>query len=178
MARTGFKSFVRLIPTVKPSTYPPKWMMVGKSWYFVCPTFMPVTGWNFQSMSTKYCRNAIDLEVFNDRLDVITSGQEFQDSILEATFDAPHYETSHADAIFLNDYGDPGSSHGLDLPPDESDDIDSRPNRSAAAVATTVQTAKPIEISGHVWIDNNLDATRQSGEVLLAGCPDRAVETK
>ena len=45
-------------------------------------------------------RNAIDLAVFNDRLDVITSGQEFQDSILEATFDAPHYETSLADAVF------------------------------------------------------------------------------
>ena len=27
-------------------------------------------------------RNAVDLAVFNDRLDVITSGQEFQDSIL------------------------------------------------------------------------------------------------
>ncbi len=54
-------------------------------------------------------RNAIDLAVFNDRLDVITSGQEFQDSILEATFNAPHYETSHADAVFLNDYGDPAS---------------------------------------------------------------------
>jgi protocatechuate 3,4-dioxygenase beta subunit len=114
-------------------------------------------------------RNAIDLEVFNDRLDVITSGQEFQDSILEATFNAPHYETSHADAIFLNDYGNPANSYGLDLPPDESDDVDSRPNRSAAAVATTVQTAKPIEISGHVWIDNNLDAVLQTGEELLSG---------
>ena len=37
-------------------------------------------------------RNVVDLEVFNDRLDVITSGQEFQDSLLNATFNAPHYE--------------------------------------------------------------------------------------
>ncbi len=52
-------------------------------------------------------RNSIDLEIFNDRLDVITSGQEFQDSILEATFEAPHYEITHADAVFANDFGDP-----------------------------------------------------------------------
>ena len=114
-------------------------------------------------------RNAIDLDIFNDRLDVITSGQEFQDSILAATFNAPHYETSLADAVFLNDYGDPASTFGLNLPPDESDDVDSRPNRSAAAVATTLQVAKPIEISGHVWIDNDLDGKRESGEQLLPG---------
>ncbi len=114
-------------------------------------------------------RNAIDLAVFNDRLDVITSGQEFQDSILEATFNAPHYETTHADSVFLNDYGDPAGIYGLNLPPDDGDDIDSRPNRSAAAVASALQVPKPVEISGHVWIDNDLDGNRESGETLLPG---------
>jgi hypothetical protein len=114
-------------------------------------------------------RNAVDLAVFNDRLDVITSGQEFQDSILEATFDAPHYERTNADAIFLNDYGDPAQSHGLNLPPDEGDDPLSRPNRSAAAVGTVVQVPRPIEIGGRVWVDNDLDQIRQSDEQLLDG---------
>ena len=114
-------------------------------------------------------RNSADLAVFNDRLDVITSGQEFQDSILEATFEAPHYETTHADAVFANDFGDPAASHGLALPPDEGTDIDSRPNRSAAALAAATQTPKPVEISGHVWIDNDLDMLRESGESGLAG---------
>lgn len=114
-------------------------------------------------------RNAADLAVFNDRLDVITSGQEFQDSILAVTLEAPHYETSHADAIFVNDYGDPVSVHGLDLPPDEGDDIDSRPDRSAAALLSLVQTPKPIEISGHVWLDNDLDANREPDEQMLEG---------
>ena len=114
-------------------------------------------------------RNSADLDVFNDRLDVITSGQEFQDSILEATFNAPHYETTHADAIFLNDYGNPEQSHGLNLPPDDGPDVDSRPNRSAAAVGSVVQVPKPIEISGHVWLDNDLDAKREPGEQMLAG---------
>ena len=114
-------------------------------------------------------RNAADLAVFNDRLDVITSGQEFQDSILGVTLEAPHYETSQADAIFVNGYGDPISVHGLDLPPDQGDDIDSRPDRSAAAILTLVQTPKPIEISGHVWLDNDLNASRESGETMLEG---------
>ncbi|QDT05620.1 Serine-aspartate repeat-containing protein D precursor [Rubripirellula lacrimiformis] len=114
-------------------------------------------------------RNSADLAVFNDRLDVITSGQEFQDSILEATFNAPHFETAHADAIFLNDYGDPRSDFGLNLPADDSPDTDSRPNRSAAAVANTNQSPKPIDIGGTVWLDSNLDQIRQSGETLLSG---------
>ena len=113
-------------------------------------------------------RNALDLAVFNDRLDVITSGQEFQDSILNATFEAQHFETSHADAIFLNDYGSPSETFGLDLPPDESDDVDSRPNRSAAAVGSTVQIPKPISIVGNVWLDNDLDLVREFGEPPLS----------
>ncbi len=113
-------------------------------------------------------RNSLDLEVFNDRLDVITSGQEFQDSILEAVFEAPHYESVTADAIFLNDYGSPDVDYGLNLPPDEGSGPDSRPNRSAAAVASTVQTPKPVSISGGVWLDNNLDAVWQSGELGLS----------
>ncbi len=112
-------------------------------------------------------RNAIDIAIFNDRLDVITSGQEFQDSILEATFEAPHYESTDADAVFLNDYGDPAGALGLDLPADEGDGPSSRPDRSAAAVATALQQPKPIEIGGHVWLDNNLDLDRQSQEPLL-----------
>ena len=114
-------------------------------------------------------RNAVDLAVFNDRLDVITSGQEFQDSILNASFQAPHYENTSADAIFLNDYGVPTQSHGLDLPPDDGNDIDSRPNRSAAAIASTQQMAKPISVEGHVWVDNDLDTVREPGELLLSG---------
>lgn len=113
-------------------------------------------------------RNSLDLAIFNDRLDVITSGQEFQDSILEAVFEAPHYESASADAIFLNDYGSPQTEFGLNLPPDHGSGPDSRPNRSAAAVASTVQTPKPIGISGSVWLDNNLDAVWQDSESGIA----------
>ncbi|MEO1528889.1 MAG: SdrD B-like domain-containing protein [Planctomycetota bacterium] len=114
-------------------------------------------------------RNSLDLALFNDRLDVITSGQEFQDSILEDGFEAPHFETATADSIFLNDYGSPNEDFGLNLPPDEGNDIDSRPNRSAAAVGSTQQQPSPISISGNVWIDSNLDERRGQNEDGLAG---------
>ncbi len=114
-------------------------------------------------------RLSSDLSIFNSRLDVIASGQEFQDSILEATFSAPHYELANVDSIFLNDYGTPSAEFGLNLPPDDSGDPDSRPNRSAAAVGSVVQIAKPIEISGRVWVDNNLNRVREVNEPLLGG---------
>ncbi|MGV3485799.1 MAG: SdrD B-like domain-containing protein, partial [Planctomycetaceae bacterium] len=109
-----------------------------------------------------------DLEFFNSRLDASASGQEFQDSILNAVFKAPHYEVAHADGLFVNDYGDPAASLGLRLPPDESSDPNSRPNRSAAAVGTTTQIPKPVSIAGTVWVDNNLNLRREANEATLA----------
>ena len=114
-------------------------------------------------------RLSSNLDTFNSRLDVITSGQEFQDSIFNATFKAPHFEAASADTIFLNDYGNPSSEFGLRLPPDEGTDLDSRPNRSAAAIGSTVQVPKPIAISGTVWIDDNLNLRREANEATLAG---------
>lgn len=109
------------------------------------------------------------LEEFNRKLDVITSGQEFEDSILNASFAAPHFEAATADALFLNDFGDPGTAYGLDLPPDEGLDLQSPPNRTAAAIATAQQIPKPISISGTVWVDDDLDLSREAGEPTLKG---------
>lgn len=114
-------------------------------------------------------RMSPDLATFNAGLDTISSGQEFQDSILSATFNAPHFEVAAADSIFINDYGDPQANFGLDLPPDRGTDVDSRPNRTAAAVATTTQVPKPISIAGTVWVDDNLNLKREATEPTLAG---------
>ena len=114
-------------------------------------------------------RNVVDLEVFNDRLDVITSGQEFQDSLLNATFNAPHYEPSQLDAVFENDFGSPDQTFGLNIPPDEGPTADSNPDRSAAAVGSAVQVPRPISIAGRVFVDNDLDLTFDVGEQLLQG---------
>ncbi|MEM6471114.1 MAG: SdrD B-like domain-containing protein, partial [Planctomycetota bacterium] len=106
---------------------------------------------------------------FNESLDVITSGQEFHNSILSALFEAPHFESASADAFFVNNYGSPHQAFGLNLPDDEGDGPDSRPNRSAAAVGEITQTPKPVSISGNVWLDNNLDKIWQDFEPGIAG---------
>ena len=114
-------------------------------------------------------RNLADLDQFNARLDVIASGQEFQDSILEAKFEAPDYFESTADSIFLNDYGDPHADYGLNLPPDQGTSVDSLPNRSAAAVGSVTQTPRPASVSGFVYLDDNGSGTKDAGEKGLAG---------
>jgi protocatechuate 3,4-dioxygenase beta subunit len=114
-------------------------------------------------------RLSSDLAIFNSRLDEIASGQEFQDSILTASFSAPHYETAVGQDVFENDYGNPRDEFGLKLPPDQSGDPDSRPNRTAAAIATTIQVPKPISIGGQVFVDDNLNLIREAGETLLVG---------
>lgn len=110
-----------------------------------------------------------DPDRFNAALDVIASGQEMEDAIFTASFSAPHYEAATSEALFKNDFGDPGAQFGLRLPPDEGPTVDSRPSRSAAAVGTTQQTPKPISIAGTVWIDTNLDLKRDAGEAILPG---------
>jgi serine-aspartate repeat-containing protein C/D/E len=110
-----------------------------------------------------------DLDRFNAALDVIASGQEFQDSLFWADFVAPHYEPVTAHALFVNDFGDPAAEFGIRIPPDEGPSIDSRPSRSAAAVAHANQTPKPISIAGTVWVDDNLNLKRDAGEPVLPG---------
>lgn len=107
------------------------------------------------------------LEDFNSELDEIASGQEFHRSILTATFNAPHYEQATAQDTFINNYADP-QAFGLDLPPD-SGHPESRPNRSAAAIASTLQVPKPISISGTVFVDDNLNLIRENNETKLPG---------
>jgi len=114
-------------------------------------------------------RMSQDLNFFNSRLDASASGQELEDSILKATFKAPHFEVANATSLFVNDYGDPGAEFGLRIPPDDGPGSDRRPNRSAAAVATTVQVPKPISISGTVWVDDNLNLRREATEDVLPG---------
>lgn len=114
-------------------------------------------------------RNLADLDQFNSRLDVIASGQEFQDSILDAKFEAPDYYESTADTIFLNDYGNPKADYGLNLPPDEGPDVDSLPNRSAAAIASVTQTPRPASVGGFVYLDANGSGKKDAGEKGIAG---------
>lgn len=110
-----------------------------------------------------------DLERFNRSLDVIVSGQEFEDVLFWADFVAPHYEPVTAHALFENDYGDPEREYGLPLPPNEGPPPESFPSRTAAAIAQTTQQPKPVSIAGTIWVDNNLNLRREAGEQPLPG---------
>lgn len=102
----------------------------------------------------------------NPDIDPITSGVEFADSRILATFVAPHFEIAAAEGSFVNLYDPVFAPSGLDLPPDNTAGLR---DRTAGAAATTTQIPKPIELSGTVYVDNNLSLTQDSGEQGIAG---------
>ncbi len=115
-------------------------------------------------------RMSPDLATFNQKLDELASGQEMEDSLLSVKFTAPHFydvaSPSNNPFRFLNDYRDPTP---LKLPPNvpPAGDVDNSQNRNAAAFGNLQQKPLPIEISGTVWVDNNLNLTREAGEATL-----------
>ena len=102
----------------------------------------------------------------NPNVDPITSGVEFADSQIKATFIAPYFENAATEGRFVNLYDPILAPTGLDLPADNSGGLR---DRSAGAAATVTQVPKPIELSGTVYVDNNLSLTQDQGELGIAG---------
>ena len=107
-----------------------------------------------------------DFELINDGFDPITSGVEFQGSTLFATLSAPHFEVAEATTTFRNRYDALLEETGLDLSPDNAG---GKRDRTAGAVATTLQQPIPASIGGHVFHDRNQNGQRDAGEEGLAG---------
>jgi serine-aspartate repeat-containing protein C/D/E len=107
-----------------------------------------------------------DPAVMNPDVDPITSGVEFADSKIRASFVAPRFENASAEGTFVNAYDPIMVPSGLDLP---SDDRAGLRDRTAGAAATVVQIPKPIELSGTVYADNNINLTQDSGETGISG---------
>jgi len=101
----------------------------------------------------------------------VAEGNEFEGSILSATFTAPHYYEATGSDIFLDYYDGNLSGTGLDLPPDDymppSDEP--RPVHTAGAVFSLEQTPLPIRIAGTVFEDLDLDNQQDAGEPGLDG---------
>lgn len=110
--------------------------------------------------------NEKDLAVLNSNFDPITSGVEFQHSLLRAEFTAPHYENASGQDKFLNVYDAKLIASGLPLP---EDNAEGKRDRSAGAVQQLQQVPKPISLAGVVFEDNNLDLAIQSSEPRLGG---------
>lgn len=106
-----------------------------------------------------------DLEVMNSGFDPITSGVEFQNSLLKAEFTAPHYENVSGQGKFLNRYDPLLEPSGLPLP---DDNFEGKRDRSAGTALSVQQVPKPISLGGIVYVDNNYNLTLDSGEARLA----------
>ncbi len=111
-------------------------------------------------------RNEQSPEAINPNIDPITSGVEFADSKIKATFVAPRFENASTEGSFVNLYDSVLAPTGLDLPADNDAGLR---DRTAGAAATVTQIAKPIQLSGTVFLDNNLSLTQDAGENGIAG---------
>ena len=111
-------------------------------------------------------RNEQSPDAINPNIDPITSGVEFADSKIKATFVAPHFEVASTEGSFVNLYDPVLAPTGLELPADNDAGLR---DRTAGAAATVTQIAKPIQLSGTVFLDNNLSLTQDSGENGIAG---------
>jgi protocatechuate 3,4-dioxygenase beta subunit len=107
----------------------------------------------------------------------VAEGGEFEGSRLIGEFTNPHFEDATLTAVFFDAYDDEfnraaaQSGTRLDLPPDSyvpPHTVD-REDRTAGAVATLKQIAKPITISGRVFHDPNLSNSQDANEPGLAG---------
>jgi len=115
--------------------------------------------------------STVDIQEFNEGLDPITSGAEFEGSTFRAEFSAPHYENANASGRFTNRYDpqlDQAKQAGseLSLPVDNAD---GKRDRSSGATATTPQILIPASIGGKVYLDNNDNGQQDPNESGIAG---------
>ncbi|GAB5401865.1 MAG: hypothetical protein Aurels2KO_00960 [Aureliella sp.] len=110
--------------------------------------------------------NETDLTIKNDGFDPITSGVEFQNSLLSAEFIAPHYEDVSGSDKFLNRYDPAFAGTGLPLP---ADNFEGKRDRSAGAAFPLQQIEKPISLSGTVYQDRDEDLTLDATDRRLPG---------
>ncbi len=108
-----------------------------------------------------------DLAIINEGFDPITSGVEFQGSLLTAHFSATHFYDAVGSAEFRNRYDEQLTASGLDLPADNASG--QRDRTAAAFVVDLEQQAIPAAIGGYVYHDRNNDGIRDVGEEGLSG---------
>ncbi len=102
----------------------------------------------------------------------VAEGNEFEASVLSATFAAPHFYTTTGADLFLDYYDNRLEDSGLDLPNDDYQPPSSYmpptaepgPVYTAAAIFSVEQTPLPITIAGTVYEDIDVDNTQDTGE--------------
>jgi hypothetical protein len=113
-----------------------------------------------------YDPNETDQTILNEGFDPITSGVEFQNSLLDAEFIAPHYEDVRGSDKFRNRYDARLDPAQLPLPRDNDD---GKRDRTAGGLVELQQTPKPISISGTVYQDRDEDLVLDATDRRLPG---------
>ncbi len=114
---------------------------------------------------------SVDVDEQDDTPNSLVEGAEFELSRLEATFESAggHYETVVGTTRFYDQY-DALLHPSLDLPRDsELPPGEGTSARTAGAGLSLLQPPLPIQISGQVYQDMNLNNQYDPGEPLLAG---------
>jgi serine-aspartate repeat-containing protein C/D/E len=107
-----------------------------------------------------------DIAAFNEGLDPITSGAEFEGSTLTAEFIAPRYADARVQGAFLNRYDASVAPSGLSLP---ADNEAGRRDRTAGVAVSVAQQVKPVSLAGTVFVDSNTDLLQGHDESGIAG---------
>jgi serine-aspartate repeat-containing protein C/D/E len=115
-----------------------------------------------------------DINLINEGIDPITSGVEFQGSIANATFKAPHYYDVDGSREFRNQYDtqfvgtnllkSSGNANGL-----PQDDYEGKRDRSTGVMVPLQQVPKPITISGRVFLDYDADLVQDAEDKGIQG---------
>ena len=114
----------------------------------------------------------VDPEDGSVDVNAVVEGNEFQRSIMNGSFSAPHYQDTTGSALFWDAFdqnfaaANASSGSTLDLPPDAyipPSTVD-QTDLTAGAVLTLKQVPLPITLSGTVYYDQNLDNLLDNGE--------------
>ena len=122
----------------------------------------------------QYDPSITNQDLINEGVDPITSGVEFQGSILTGTFKEFHHHDATASSEFRNQYDSlfVGSNLLLSqtnpngLPPDNHQ---GKRDRSTGTMASVQQAPRPISISGFVYAEQDLDLVKDAGEQGIGG---------
>jgi serine-aspartate repeat-containing protein C/D/E len=110
-----------------------------------------------------------NLDLINEGVDPITSGVEFQGSMLQAEFTAPHFFDVQGTGEFRNLYDPLFAGSGLLITPSNPsglpfDNFEGKRDRSTGVMVPLQQQPKPITIAGKVFFDNNRNLVQESNE--------------
>lgn len=101
----------------------------------------------------------------------VAEGNEFEGSMLYATFTAPHYYTASGSDMFLDYYDDKLQETTLNLPPDSyvPPAALAQPIYTAGAIFPLQQEPLPASISGTVFEDLDADNVQDPGDKGISG---------